>query len=92
VRVRYDGRDVRGKGFEMKKPKHFMVSDGEMVLMLECAEEGGYLVTSPFEPQLVTEANTIEEAFEMARDAAETLREGRRILQTRERKSRAKGA
>ncbi len=61
----------------MSRAKRFTVSDGEMVLTLERAEEGGYLVTSPFDPELVTEAETIEEAFEMARDAAEGLRKVR---------------
>jgi len=60
--------------------KSYMVSDGELVLTLEPlppAEGGGYGVTSPLEPQLVTEAKTIEEAFEMARDAIAALRESR---------------
>ena len=61
----------------MKKVKQFTVTDGEMVLTLEPAEEGGYLVTSPFDPELVTEAESIEEAFEMARDAAEGLQKVR---------------
>jgi len=58
----------------VKKVQRFTVSDGEMVLILEPAEEGGYLVTSPFDPELVTESETIEDAFAMARDAAEGLR------------------
>ena len=60
--------------------KTYTVSDGELVLILERLpkeEGGGYGVTSPLEPQLVTEANSIEEAFEMARDAIATLRESR---------------
>jgi antitoxin HicB len=64
--------------------QQFTVSDGEMVLTLEPAEEGGYVVTSPFDPELVTEAETIEEAFEMARDAAEGLRKARVKLRPRE--------
>jgi len=64
--------------------QQFTVSDGEMVLTLETAEEGGYVVTSPFDPELVTEAETIEEAFEMARDAAEGLRKARVKLRPRE--------
>jgi antitoxin HicB len=58
----------------------YTVSDGELVLTLEALpqeEGGGYGVTSPLEPQLVTEARTIEEAFEMARDAMAALRESR---------------
>ena len=55
----------------------FVVSDGEFVLNLDPAEEGGYVVTAPFDPELITEAETLEEAFENARDAAEALRECR---------------
>jgi len=62
------------------------------VLTLETAEEGGYLVTSPFDPELVTEAETIEEAFEMARDAAEGLRKVRATLFGRRKKPAAKRA
>jgi len=60
--------------------KIYTVSDGELVLTLEVLPEeegGGYGVTSPLEPQLVTEAKTFEEAFEMARDAIIALRESR---------------
>ncbi len=60
-------------------PKTYTVSDGELVLTLEQLppEEGaGYGVTSPLEPQLVTEVNTMEEAFEMAR-AIQALRDSR---------------
>jgi predicted RNase H-like HicB family nuclease len=53
--------------------KRFTVSDGKMMLYLEPAEEGGYVVTSPLDPELITEAETVEEAFEMAYDAAELL-------------------
>lgn len=58
----------------------FTVSDGKMVLLLEPAEEGGYVVTSPFDPELITEAETLEEAFENAHDAAEALRLARTKL------------
>lgn len=61
--------------------KSYTVSDGELVLTLEPLpdeEGGGYGVTSPLEPQLVTEAATLEEAFEMARDAMAGLVESRR--------------
>lgn len=54
--------------------KHYTVSDGELVLFLWPAAEGGYTVTSPLEPGLVTQAGSVEEAFEMARDACEVLR------------------
>jgi len=60
--------------------KTYTVSDGELVLTLEVLPKedgGGYGVTSPLEPQLVTEAKTFEEAFDMARDAIQALRESR---------------
>ncbi|MEM6507174.1 MAG: type II toxin-antitoxin system HicB family antitoxin [Planctomycetota bacterium] len=57
--------------------KVYTVSDGDLVLRLEVAEEGGFVVTAPMEPGLITEAETIEEAFFMARDAREALREVR---------------
>ncbi|HYM10388.1 MAG TPA: type II toxin-antitoxin system HicB family antitoxin [Bryobacterales bacterium] len=38
-------------------------------VLYEPAEEGGYVVTCPALPGLVTEGDTLEEAREMARDA-----------------------
>jgi predicted RNase H-like HicB family nuclease len=58
-------------------PKHYTVSDGELVLFLWPAEEGGYNVTSPLDQALVTQVGTVEEAFEMAQDAWELLNEAR---------------
>jgi antitoxin HicB len=53
--------------------KSYTVSDGKLVLSLTLAEEGGYVVTSPLDPELITEAETVEEAFENARDAQKAL-------------------
>jgi predicted RNase H-like HicB family nuclease len=58
----------------------YTVSDGVLVLTLEEAPEGGYTVTSPLDPQLVTEARTIAEAFENARDAMAALSASRAKL------------
>jgi antitoxin HicB len=77
---------------DVRQSQRFTVSDGQMVLTLERADEGGYLVTSPFDPELVTEAETIEEAFDMARDAADGLRKVRAKLFGRRKKAAAKGA
>ena len=41
----------------MTKPIKYTVSDGKLVLTLEVCEEGGFTVTSPFVPGLVTEAD-----------------------------------
>jgi predicted RNase H-like HicB family nuclease len=64
----------------MDRPTLYVVSNGRQVLHLEPAPEGGYVVTSPFDPALITEAETIEEAFENAEDAAQTLAAGRAKL------------
>lgn len=64
-----------------KKATAFTVSDGELVLCFEPAEEGGYVITAPFEPELVTEAESLEEGFAMARDAIKALRASRKKLQ-----------
>lgn len=64
----------------MKKSKRYTVSDGKLVLHLEDAEEGGYVVTSPLDPELITEAETIEDAFVNAYDAATALRKSRAKL------------
>ena len=60
--------------------RSYTVSDGDLVLVLTEAEEGGYVVTSPMDPELITEAETIAEAFEMARDALAALRASRTKL------------
>ena len=59
--------------------KRYAVSDGKMVLTLEEAPEGGYVVTLPMEPALITEAETVAEAFEMARDAMNVVARACRV-------------
>lgn len=60
--------------------KHYTVSDGKLMLTLEEAEEGGYVVTSPLDPELITEAETVHEAFANARDALKALAQSRAKL------------
>ena len=48
----------------MAKHEGYTVSDGKLVLLLD--------------PELITQAETVEEAFENARDAAVALKESRR--------------
>lgn len=48
--------------------KRYTVSDGKLVLNLEAAEEGGYVVTSPLDPELSTQVETLEEAFANTHD------------------------
>ena len=64
----------------MTAGRTYTVSDGEMLLTLEAAEEGGYVVTSPLDPELITEADSLDEAFRNARDAANALNESRQKL------------
>jgi antitoxin HicB len=45
------------------------MSELRYTVLFEPAEEGGYIVTCPALPGLVTEGDTLEEAREMARDA-----------------------
>lgn len=52
-----------------KKSRQYAVADWEMMPVLEVAEAGGFAVTAPLIPGLVTEAEASEEAFEMARYA-----------------------
>jgi antitoxin HicB len=63
--------------------KRYTVSDGKLVLNLEEAEEGGYVVTSPLDPELITEAETLQVAFANARDAAKALNQSRARLMRR---------
>ena len=64
----------------MRRMKSYTVSDGKLVLTLSPAKEGGFVVTSPMDPELVTEAESVPEAFEMARDALRSLRAARAKL------------
>jgi antitoxin HicB len=45
------------------------MSELRYTVLFEPAEEGGYVVTCPALPGLVTEGDTLEEARAMARDA-----------------------
>ena len=53
--------------------KRYTVSDGKLVLTLEEAAEGGYVVTSPLDPELITEADSVPKAFTQAREALDGL-------------------
>jgi predicted RNase H-like HicB family nuclease len=70
--------------------KKYNVTDGKMLLTLEEAERGWYVVTSPSDPALITQARTIREAFEMARDAQAALAASRRDLERYERARKQK--
>jgi hypothetical protein len=73
-------------------PKRYMIGDGRLVLTLREAEEGGYIVESPLDPELLTEANSVREAFANARDALKSLRRSRAKLWRRARSGLMMGA
>ena len=60
--------------------KRYTVSDGKLVLTLDEAEEGGFVVTLPLDPELITQGETIAECFANARDAERGLRASRAKL------------
>ena len=60
--------------------RKYTVSDGKVVLTLEEAPEGGFIVTSPMDPELITEAEDVGGAFENARDALKALKQSRAKL------------
>lgn len=60
-----------------RTPKRYTISDGKLVLTLEEADEGGFVVSSPLYPGLWTQAESVQEAFENARDALKSLLEAR---------------
>jgi antitoxin HicB len=53
--------------------KRYQISDGKLLLTLQPDPEGGFVVTSPTDPAMITQAETIPQAFEMARDAFAAL-------------------
>jgi predicted RNase H-like HicB family nuclease len=73
----FDPVDAIGINQELPMPTRYTVSDGKLVLTLETAEEGGYIITSPLDPELITQAETLEEAFANARDATQALKQSR---------------
>ncbi|MEX2317763.1 MAG: hypothetical protein WD669_11465 [Pirellulales bacterium] len=61
----------------MNDPTTYTVSDGDLVLHLQDAGDGWFAVSTPLDPHVHTQAKTIPEAFEMARDATDALCEAR---------------
>lgn len=52
----------------------------KLPLVLDPQPEGGYVVSCPLLPELVTEGETVEEAVRHANDALEALVEGFKAL------------
>ena len=61
-------------------PKQYTVSDGKLVLTVKESKDGGYVVSSPLDPELFTEGETLDEAVENAREAASLLAAHRRDM------------
>lgn len=65
------------KSKTIKRRKQYTVTDGTLVLTLESDGGKWLVVTSPFDPELVTQAKNIDDAFAMAYDAKKLLDECR---------------
>jgi antitoxin HicB len=53
--------------------RRYTISNGKLVLTLEEADEGGFIVSSPLYPGLWTQADSVKEAFDNAQDALKSL-------------------
>lgn len=65
--------------------KRYTVSDGRLVLTLKPIGKGRYMVRSPMDPEILTTATSIGEAYERAYDAQRALRASRRNWTKRKR-------
>lgn len=70
--------------------KKYTVNDGKLVLTLEPMPEGGYLVRSPMDPEILASAKTLSEAYEKAYDVRRSLAASRRDWARRQRRKAAK--
>lgn len=61
-------------------PKQYTVSDGKLVLTVKESKDGGYVVSSPLDPELFTEGETLDEAVKNAREVASLLAAHRRDM------------
>jgi antitoxin HicB len=77
-------------GNDMAKPITYTVTDGKLVLTLEVAEEGGFIVTAPFNSNVLTQAETLEEAFEMAYDVIALFKEERKAVTRKKTRTQAR--
>ncbi|HEY7088741.1 MAG TPA: hypothetical protein VH518_11670 [Tepidisphaeraceae bacterium] len=68
--------------------KKYNVTDGKLLLTLQEEHGGWYVVTSPSDPAMITQARSIREAFRMARDATAALAASRADLKRYEKGGR----
>jgi predicted RNase H-like HicB family nuclease len=64
----------------MAKEK-YTASDGKLLLTLTPMKEGGFMVRSPMDPEILTSARTLGEAFTKAHDVRKALIASRRKAQ-----------
>ena len=57
--------------------RQYQISDGKLVLTLTPDRDGGFVITSPTDPAMITQADSIPDAFAMARDAFAALARSR---------------
>lgn len=70
--------------------RQYTVSDGKLVLTVKESKDGGYVVSSPLDPELFTEGETLDEAVENAREVASLLAAHRRDMAKKISKHRAR--
>lgn len=68
--------------------KQYTISDGKLVLTVKESKDGGYVVSSPFDPELFTEGETLDEAVANAHEVASLLATHRREMAKRTAKNR----
>ena len=56
----------------------YTASDGRRVLTLKERKNGGFVVRCPLDPELRTTAETLQQAFDRARETRRALRTSRR--------------
>ncbi len=60
-----------------KKTERYTIAIDDLVIVVDRMKDGWYIVTCPFDRELVTQGRTLDEAVAMARDARQTLAEAR---------------
>lgn len=57
--------------------EQYTIAIDNLVIVVKRGKNGLFLVTCPFDPELVTQGKTLDEAVAMAKDAQKTLQEAR---------------
>lgn len=58
--------------------EQYTVAIGDLVVVIKKDKDGDYIVTCPFDPELITQGRTLDEAVAMAKDAKKTLEAARK--------------